>query len=141
MPHRQKETDDLMKGVQEDCENIRLWLAVVQVHIGNKAVEKVVGSIAIRHKSEEPDSTLYIKRFKVHPAFRRLGIGCALLDYAVKVAKTLHYKRVELRTDEYMKAAIFLYEKYGFRRVLDRPYKLFELGFVRPRLYNYALDV
>lgn len=49
--------------------------------------------------------------------FQNIGLGTALLYYAIEMAKQCKLHRLELSVRTFNTAGIFLYEKVGFRRV------------------------
>lgn len=49
--------------------------------------------------------------------FHNLGLGTALLNYAIETAKQNNIHRLELTVRTYNDAGVALYEKVGFRRV------------------------
>jgi putative acetyltransferase len=56
-----------------------------------------------------------IRRLRVHPTFRRRGIGMALVETAVRFCREQNYLKVCLDTFMEHEAAIQLFEKFGFR--------------------------
>ena len=70
----------------------------------------IVGTCAVKKKSSDKCE---IKRLYVHNDFRRMGVGSALLDKALKFA-TAHYKTATLKTAASLEPAITLYLKAGF---------------------------
>lgn len=70
----------------------------------------IVGTCAVKKKSSDKCE---IKRLYVHTDFRRMGVGSALLDKALKFA-TAHYKTATLKTAASLEPAITLYLKAGF---------------------------
>ena len=53
----------------------------------------------------------------ISPDYHNLGLGTALMSYALKSARTLGFKRIELTVRTFNTPAISLYEKAGFRRI------------------------
>lgn len=58
-----------------------------------------------------------IKRMFVRPAFRRQGIGRALLKSVIDKAREIGYSRVRLDSARYMKEAQTLYHSVGFKDI------------------------
>lgn len=56
----------------------------------------------------------YIANIAVSPKWHRNGIGCALLQHAIKTAKNKNASFISLEVRKSNKAAISLYEKFGF---------------------------
>ena len=76
------------------------------------------GCVGIR---KVDDRTAELKRMYVREAYRERGLGRALLDRAVQLARDLGYRRVRLDTMPTMTRAIALYRAYGFREI--EPYR------------------
>jgi GNAT superfamily N-acetyltransferase len=62
-----------------------------------------------------------IKRMYVRPAFRRQGLGRALLAAILERAEEIGYTRLLLDSTRFMKAAHALYRSFGFREVKPYP--------------------
>jgi ribosomal protein S18 acetylase RimI-like enzyme len=73
-----------------------------------------LGCIAIR---KQADGIAELKRMYVRPAFQGAGIGKALLQEALKLAKKYKYEKIRLDTLNNMLPAIRLYEKNGFYQI------------------------
>jgi ribosomal protein S18 acetylase RimI-like enzyme len=56
-----------------------------------------------------------IRRLRVHPDYRRRGIGQALVETAIRFCREQTYLKVCLDTFMEHEAAIQLFEKFGFR--------------------------
>lgn len=76
-----------------------------------------------------------VKRMFVRPAFRRAGLGLAILRHLCAYAQAQGVRSLRLETGIYESAAIGLYEAFGFRRrppfgaYRDDPFSLyFEIG-------------
>ena len=83
---------------------------------------QVVGRIELcRHWNEFG----YVNHLVVEPAFRRSGIGCALVQQAIEWSRAKRLARVMLETQNNNVAACKLYERCGFRlRGFDQdPYR------------------
>jgi ribosomal protein S18 acetylase RimI-like enzyme len=65
--------------------------------------------------------TAELKRMFVLPDYRGLKIGHKLLTFAINTSKELGYKTILLDTLPGMTAAIKLYRKFGFEKIL--PYR------------------
>jgi ribosomal protein S18 acetylase RimI-like enzyme len=66
-----------------------------------------------------------IKRMRVHPEWRRAGLGSRVLRHLEAVAVELGYETVRLDTNGTLTEAIALYERPGYRRIArynDNPY-------------------
>jgi GNAT superfamily N-acetyltransferase len=80
----------------------------------------VVGTVAAVGKGE----SAYIRGMAVLPAARGLGAGSALLRAVESWASREGYVRLFLSTTPFLDSAIRLYEKFGFRRVVEEPQNL-----------------
>ena len=58
-----------------------------------------------------------LKRLYVRPEFRGKHLSKALIEKVIDDAKSIGYKYMRLDTFPFMKAAIKLYEKYGFEYI------------------------
>jgi len=88
-----------------------LWLALLD---GN-----VEGSIAIDGSHAEQNGA-HLRWFIASDKVLGTGVGGALLTTAVEFCRSRHYERVYLWTFEGLGAARHLYEKFGFRLVLQQ---------------------
>lgn len=73
--------------------------------------DKVIGYILIWHIKEEAQ----ISNFAVHPDFRRLGIGKAVIQKVLKQFRDVGAKYVLLEVRPSNFSANFLYKKIGFK--------------------------
>lgn len=73
-----------------------------------------IGCIAIRKLDA---GTAELKRMYVQPASQKLGVGNALLQEALSLAKKYHYNKIRLDTLSNMSSAIALYKKNGFYEI------------------------
>jgi len=73
---------------------------------------KVVAMIGVQHHDAGVGE---IRRLRVHPDYRRRGIGKALVEMAIKFCREHNYLKVCLDTFMEEAAAIQLFERFGFR--------------------------
>ena len=73
--------------------------------------ERVAGSVALRRLGPE---AVELKRMYLRPEERGRGLGRRLLDMALLWAREHGIRTISLDTTERMKAAVRLYERYGF---------------------------
>jgi RimJ/RimL family protein N-acetyltransferase len=53
----------------------------------------------------------------IEEEFQNLGVGTALLNYAIEIARSKGFSRLELNVRTFNTAGIALYEKIGFQKV------------------------
>lgn len=73
--------------------------------------DKPVGTVALQALEE---GVCEMKRLYVQAAYRKYGIGEALVKQIIEDAKAMGYTKMKLDTLERLKAAITLYLKHGF---------------------------
>ena len=73
---------------------------------------KVVGMIGVQHHEEDVGE---IRRLRVHPDYRRRGIGSTLIERALGWCEEHNYLKVTLDTFMVRDAAIKLFQKFHFR--------------------------
>ena len=90
---------------------------------------EIIGSIILNHEPEtayynvkwkiESDysNIIVIHTFVIHPAFMKLGIGKALMDFANEYSIQSNIKSIRLDVYEKNVPAINLYEKCGFQYI------------------------
>ncbi len=77
--------------------------------------ELPVGCIALQPLKEE--GVCEMKRLYVQPAFRKYGIGRALVERLIDEAQQLLYSKMRLDTLERLQPAITLYKSLGFETI------------------------
>lgn len=75
--------------------------------------DEPAGCIALQPLKE--NGVCEMKRLYVKPAFRKYGIGRALVEQLIKSSQDLGYTSIRLDTLERLQPAIKLYEQYGFK--------------------------
>ena len=73
---------------------------------------EIVGSIGLHPVSKR---TGELRKMYLKKTVRGQGQGRRLLEHALSRAKALGFKRVTLETADVLKAAVALYERYGFK--------------------------
>lgn len=91
--------DEILKRMDEGP----LWIAVQG--------DKIIGTVAAVLKND----SLYIRGMAVHPHARGKGAGEMLLKEVEKYAAAQKINRLYLGTTDYLKSAIRLYERRGFK--------------------------
>jgi putative acetyltransferase len=76
--------------------------------------EQIVGSAAL---IPEHHGVYELAKMVVAKEFRNRGISRLLIERCLEMAKTLGATKVSLFSNSQLKAAIILYEKYGFQHV------------------------
>lgn len=94
-----------------------LWVCVRPDDENN---EEIIGSIGLIKISDE---ICELKRFSVKREYRRKGIGLHLIKHALEYASKEGFSKCILQTDVYMKPAIELYYKVGFKLIREFKYK------------------
>jgi len=79
-----------------------------------KIGDEFIGCVGIR---KIDNNTAELKRMFIKPASQKKGIGKALLEKAVELAKKYNYTTIRLDTLNYMTPAIKFYKKYGFYEI------------------------
>ena len=106
----------------------RLWIA--------ERDGRIVGCVAIVGASEQ---TAQLRWFLVDPSARGLGLGKRLLHDAVAFARECGYNAIILWTVSALTAAAHLYRAAGFRKVGEKPSRLWGVDVVEER-YEMALS-
>ena len=97
---------------RHELQNNRLahcWVA----EIGGTVAGMLVGWLVV--------DEFQVGTIAVHASFRRRGIGHGLMQAALAQAKTLGAQSATLEVRKSNRAAISLYERFGFRIMGDRP--------------------
>jgi RimJ/RimL family protein N-acetyltransferase len=81
-----------------------------------EAREGIVGRLSIARDAHPASRHVADLGLMVAAPYRRRGIGTALLDAAVRWARDVGVRKLELHVFPYNEAAISLYERFGFRR-------------------------
>lgn len=79
------------------------------MHNGN-----IVGSAAL---IKEHDNRYELAKMAVAPSHQKLGISKLLIERCLEKARELNASRLILFSNHQLKAALSLYEKYGFRHI------------------------
>jgi ribosomal protein S18 acetylase RimI-like enzyme len=79
---------------------------------------KAIGCAGIRQLDKE---TAELKRMFVQAEYRQHKIGKKLLEFAIDIAKSFHYKTIRLDTLPTMRKAQNLYRSFGFYEI--KPYR------------------
>ncbi len=114
--------DDIESAYMKDGNHF--WVA--------EADGMVVGTIGVQHHDE---GTGEIRRLRVHPDYRRRGIGTALVETAVRFCREEAYLKVTLDTFMERDPAIRLFEQFKFRHYRTKVFGEKELVYFYLDLY------
>ncbi len=106
----------------------RLWLA--------ERAGRLVGCVAIVAAAPE---VAQLRWFLVDPIARGRGLGTRLLSEAVSFARACGYRAIVLWTVSRLAAAARLYRAAGFRKVQDRPGRMWGADVIEEK-YELLLD-
>jgi ribosomal protein S18 acetylase RimI-like enzyme len=113
---------DVWQGYLEDITDIRSRLAMAELVVA-ELDGCLVGSVTLysnaSYASEAgwPRGWAGIRLLAVDPAYRRRGIGGALMDECIRRCRERGIAVLGLHTTEIMDVARRMYERMGFRRV------------------------
>jgi ribosomal protein S18 acetylase RimI-like enzyme len=142
---------DGIDGAQRDPEynreirDVQSRMAHADVLVAVDSDDEVVGTITYLPRSG-PLSELAgpgegeFRMFAVAPHSRGKGVGRALVDTCIELAREQHLSRVWLSTSPWMTRARCLYEALGFRRVPSRDHVEVSSGLAF-ELLAYVLDI
>lgn len=103
-----EQEQDFIKA-KKDSENEILLIAEIEgKHIGNCSLMSVGGFRRYRHRCEIA--------IALYQEYCGLGIGKAMLEMLLDIAKQVGYEQAELEVIANNKSAIALYEKLGFQK-------------------------
>ena len=85
------------------------------IHIA-KLNNQPIGYVTVERDGPVPGAA-YMRNIVVKPELRRQGVGTAMLDHAIQVAKDMYRKTVALRVDPANAPAVSFYRKAGFTTV------------------------
>lgn len=105
--------------LEKNKANPHAFMAVAEVDgviAGNCAINPCGGKRKIRHRCEFGIALM--------KEYWNLGIGTALIEFAIENAKKLGYLQIELYVSVKNERAIVLYEKHGFKNYGTRPREL-----------------
>lgn len=80
-----------------------------------------------------------VRMLAVDEAFRGQGVALALIEECIARSRAKGYRQIGLHTGEFMKPAIQLYEKLGFRRVPEHDFQPADDG-INVRAYRLEMN-
>jgi putative acetyltransferase len=75
---------------------------------------KIVGGAGIYPTDALPEATCELVKMYLKPGARGVGLGRALIERCLNIAKELGYKQVYLESMPELQKALSVYEKFGF---------------------------
>lgn len=106
--------DLCFQGFEDELDHLReMYAAPSGVIFLSKENEIFTGCVAVRKK----DDVAELKRMYIKLEYRKAGLGSALLQKALHIAKEMGYKKIRLDTLSHMTDAINLYTKAGFYEI------------------------
>jgi putative acetyltransferase len=75
---------------------------------------EIVGSAALIKETED---TYELVKMAVAPSYQKMGISNLLMERCLQAARRLKAKKIVLFSNHQLKAALGLYDKYGFQHV------------------------
>jgi len=88
-------------------------LAIVAV-LTEKDSKRIIGSTSLKFNSQEPLKHKAELGLTIHDDYQNMGIGTALLQHIINVARTKKFTKIHLNVSSENVRAIHLYEKVGF---------------------------
>lgn len=112
--------DLCFQGFQDELDNLPGVYKEPEgcIFIAQNDRNEIIGVVALKPLKE--DHTCEMKRLYVVPSYRKHKIGFELIEKVIEDAKLKAYKIMKLDTLEKLKAAMRLYEHFGF--VETKPY-------------------
>jgi DNA-binding MarR family transcriptional regulator/GNAT superfamily N-acetyltransferase len=84
---------------------------------------EIVGSVFLVSESSKSKTVAKLRLLYVEPSARGLGIGKRLVDECLRFARQVGYKKIVLWTQSELPAARHIYQKAGFRLVLQKKHR------------------
>ncbi|MDU8887318.1 GNAT family N-acetyltransferase [Yeosuana sp. MJ-SS3] len=78
---------------------------------------KVVGGAGIKHLKDSGNDVCELQKMYFSPEVRGKGFGKIMIQHCLDKAKGLGYKKCYLESASQLKAAIHLYNKFGFKNL------------------------
>lgn len=78
---------------------------------------EILGGAGVKHLKDFDDDICELQKMYYSPKVRGKGLGKIMFEKCLKAAKKLGYKQCYLESASQLKAAIYIYEKYGFKHL------------------------
>ncbi len=101
-----------LSALDETLEDVQREISAGRVLVAVEGME-AVGTV----RYELKPACLYVGRLAVLPAYRKLGVGAALMAYIERLAPSLGRMRIQLATRESVPGNLRFYERLGYRVV------------------------
>lgn len=92
---------------------------------------EIIGMVGVQRHDE---NVAEIRRLRVHPEYRRHGVGTRLMETAIQFCRDRSYLKVILDTRVEREPAIRIFEKFGFQHARTREVN-------QRRLIDFYLDM
>jgi len=102
----------------EDADTLHMFEAYQKegaVYFVLEVETHVVGGGGIKPLANEASNICELQKMYFHPTVRGKGYGRLMMETCLSAAKNLGYDQCYIETDSRMKAAIHLYEHFGFK--------------------------
>ena len=104
----------------EDFETTQMFESYQKSNEVYYVVEKdgeILGGAGIKHLKDFDDDIFELQKMYYSPKVRGKGIGKLMFEKCLKTAKKLGYKQCYLESASQLKAAIHIYESFGFKHL------------------------
>lgn len=103
--------DPAPKTTDKDLDDLEGFYAGGSFDVLEMAEGDIIGTVGLYPMGE---GVVELRKMYLKPAARGRGHGKRLLTHAIKRAKELGFRRIELQTARVLEEALGLYAKYGF---------------------------
>lgn len=103
--------DPAPKATDKDLDDLEGFYAGGAFDVLETSEGDIIGTVGLLPLG---DGVVELRKMYLKPAARGRGHGKRLLNHAIKRAKELGFRRIELQTARVLEEALGLYAKYGF---------------------------
>lgn len=93
---------------------------------------EIAGTISLRKIREDAGE---IKRMYIKPKFRGNKLGNLLIKEVIKISQENEFQKLYLDTANFMSSAIYLYKKYGFKKIASYPENVLPKGLLNQMIF------